>query len=162
MSSCLLSFRNTKKRWDLCTCLCIDWKIATCWYGDETNLKGTWGGADGGFGGRVWLKHIKYSVSDNPCRPIDWLKGSASWKMTPLFYCRFAKSLLFHSRICMSFAWKVSHFGEISQKHIFTILHDEFQYFMERALMERALMERCAHWAPCFLLISQNWEVYRA
>ena len=32
---------------------------------------------------------------------------------------------------------------------------------MERALMERALMERCAHWAPCFLLISQNWEVYR-
>ena len=28
------------------------------------------------------------------------------------------KTLSFHSRICMSFAWKVGHFGEISQKHV--------------------------------------------
>ena len=62
---------------------------------------------------RYGIEHKKKSIFLFPCP----FKGTASWKMTPLFYCRFTKSLLFHSWICMSFAWKVSHFGEISQKH---------------------------------------------
>lgn len=39
-------------------------------------------------------------------------KGTASCKMTPLLIINLPKSLLFHSGICMSYAWKVSHFGE--------------------------------------------------
>ena len=40
-------------------------------------------------------------------------KGFASWKMTPLFsIADLPKTLLFHSRICISFAWKVSNFGK--------------------------------------------------
>ena len=39
-------------------------------------------------------------------------KGTASCKMTPLFIINLPKSLLFHSGICMSYVWKVSHFGE--------------------------------------------------
>ena len=45
------------------------------------------------------------------------LKGLPLEKWTPFFIADLPKTLLFHSRICMSFAWKVSHFGEISQKH---------------------------------------------
>ena len=35
--------------------------------------------------------------------------------------------------------------------------------FETKALMERrALMERCAHWAPCFWLISPKWLTFQA
>ena len=49
--------------------------------------------------------------------PHHRLKGSASWKWPPFFIVDLPKTLLFHLQLCMSFAWKVSHFGEISQKH---------------------------------------------
>ena len=45
------------------------------------------------------------------------LKGLPFEKWPPLYIADLPKTLIFHSRLCMSFAWKVIHFGEISQKH---------------------------------------------
>ena len=61
----------------------------------------------------------KMSQTDLSTHRLCNLKESASWKMTiPFFIADLPKTLLFHSRICMSVAWNVSHFGEISQKHV--------------------------------------------
>ena len=48
---------------------------------------------------------------------LHGLKGLPLEKWPSFLIADLPKTLLYHSRICMSFAWKVSHFGEISQKH---------------------------------------------
>ena len=55
---------------------------------------------------QITLLKYPYTVRFN-------IKGNAFWKITPYFYCIFDLNL-FDSRICVSYAWKVTYFGEIS------------------------------------------------
>ena len=60
------------------------------------------------------LKTVDVTVSGNVCirsAEVPPLKGSASSKNDPPFFADLPKTLLVHSRTCMSFAWKVSYFS---------------------------------------------------
>ena len=67
-----------------------------------------------------WILRPSYTFLRIYCKILAYvndLKGLPLEKWPPFFIAVLPKTLLFHSRICMSFAWKVSHFREISQKH---------------------------------------------
>ena len=68
-----------------------------------------------------WILRPSYTFLRIYCKILAYvndLKGLPLEKWPPFFIAVLPKTLLFHSRICMSFAWKVSHSGEISQKHV--------------------------------------------
>ena len=74
-------------------------------------------------------------------------------KWPPLFFnADLPKTLLFHLRICMSLAWKVSHFGEISQKHV--------RAPVGAPLHRRKALHRCKSLrSSSYLIFAQNFVI---